>query len=226
MKRPPAGKRLKLVLGVTGSFGSGKSSVAAMFKERGALVIDADKIARGLTKPGSRVYKKVVSEFSKRILDGSARINRRLLADIVFSDNISLAKLNNIIHPAVIKTITELIRGARAGLVVLDAPLLVEAGLNDLIDKLIVVNITKKEQVKRLKARTSLSSAQINRVIRCQFPLSYKVSLADFVIDNSGSIEKTRKQVKEIWRSLAHGLGINSPVIVAMGSLRRQLWRS
>lgn len=202
MKRPPAGKRQKLVLGITGSFGSGKSSVAAMFKKRGASVVDADKIARGLMNPGNPVYRKVVGAFGKRILEAGGRVNRRLLARIIFSDKVSLDRLNSIIHPAVIRTIKKAIKKERRGLIILDAPLLVEAGLSDLVDKLIVVDITKKEQINRLKRKTSLNNSEINRIIHCQFPLSYKVRLADFVIDNSGSIKKTRKQAAKIWREL------------------------
>jgi dephospho-CoA kinase len=192
----------KIVLGVSGSFGSGKTTVARILKSFGAEVIDADKIAHKFLKPGANTYRKIIRVFGKGVLKKDKTIQRRKLAEIVFGNKILLKKLNNIIHPEVIKEIKNLIRKTKARAIVLDAPLLIEAGLGKIVDKLIVVKICRNTQIRRLQNKASLSESDILKRIRCQIPLKEKVRLADFVIDNSGSIENTKKQVTEIRRLL------------------------
>lgn len=202
MKRRCGNKR-KLVLGLTGSFGSGKTTVAKILKSLGAEIIDADKLARGCIVPKSAAYKKIIRVFGQSVLKGGGSIDRGKLADIVFGNFECLLKLNSIIHPEVIRIIKNRINSFKSGLIVLDAPLLIEAGLKGLVDKLIVVNISRDEQVKRIKKRMSLSEQDIHKRIRAQISLSRKIRLADFVIDNNGGREETRRQAKRIWKSLA-----------------------
>ncbi|MBU1727086.1 MAG: dephospho-CoA kinase [Candidatus Omnitrophica bacterium] len=190
--------KARIVLGITGSFGSGKSSVSGIFRSLKAKVIDADQLAHQCLNRGSVSYKKIVRVFGKTILDKDLLIDRKKLARIVFNDRDSLKKLNSIIHPQVVKWIKKDISLAREGIVVLDVPLLVEAGLKDLADKLIVVNIDKRQQIKRIQAKTKMSREDILRRIACQIPLRKKLRLADFVIDNSGTRQETKKQVEEI----------------------------
>lgn len=195
----------RLILGVTGSFASGKSSVAGMFASYGAKVIDADKIAHSVIKPGSSVYKKIILGFGKDILGRNKTIQRRKLAVKVFGNKRLLARLNEIVHPEVIKIIKQKIKSSKDKAIVLDAPLLIEAGLRRLVDKLIVVKITREQQVKRAMKKSGLCRSGILKRISSQIPLSEKTGLADFVIDNSGTIAKTRKQVtlirRKLWKS-------------------------
>lgn len=196
--RPTRGKdsHKKIVLGITGSFGSGKTTVARILKSFGAKVIDADKIAHSVIRPQTKIYRKIISAFGEGILKKSRTIDRNKLARVVFNRKELLSRLNNIIHPEVIRAIRHRIKNAKTKVIALDAPLLVEAGLRNIVDKLIVVKITREKQLKRIQNRTSLSKSDILRRISSQIPLAYKIRLADFVIDNSGSVGKTRRQVK------------------------------
>jgi len=176
-----------------------------MFRALGAEVIDADKIAHSLIQPGTRVYKKVISAFGRGILKKSGKIERGKLGKIVFADKKAIIRLNSIIHPQVIKIMGQRIKIARAKIIILDAPLLIEAGLKDAVDKLIIVRISRQMQIKRIRAKMRLSRSQILKRIRCQLPLGAKLRLADFIIDNNGSLEETRRQVslirRQLWKS-------------------------
>jgi dephospho-CoA kinase len=201
MQRQNPNKK-SVVLGITGGFGSGKSTVARIFASFGAKIMDADKIAHRVINPGSKVYKKIVATFGRGILKQDREIDRQKLARVVFNNKNSLKRLNNIVHPEVIRIIKNEIKVSRAKVAVLDAPLLLEAGLEKIVDKLIVVKITKDGQFKRIQNKTFLSKTDILKRIASQIPLRVKARLADFVIDNSGTIEKTKKQVERIRRSL------------------------
>lgn len=202
MKKLVQGDR-KLILGLTGTFGSGKSTVARIFKSLGAKVIDADKIAHRAILPQSQTYKKIIYAFGGCILKKNNQIDRLKLAHLVFANKKLLMKLNAITHPQIIRIIKDEIRHTKSRFIVLDAPLLIEAGLHKLVDKLVVVKINKFKQMARLLKKTSLTKTGILRRIKAQLPLKYKAAIADFVIDNSGKITETRKQVKTVWRSLA-----------------------
>ncbi len=200
MKKPK--QKNKLILGLTGSFGSGKSTVAKIFTRYGAKVIDADKIAHQIVKPGSPVYKKIIYAFGKGVLGKNNRLDRAKLARSVFADKKLIRKLDRITHPKIIRLIKGEIKHTKSKVIILDAPLLIEAGLRNLVDKLIVVKIKRSKQLSRLIKKTRMRRNEILSRIKCQLPLGHKVRLADFVIDNSGDIKKTRKQVREIRRNL------------------------
>lgn len=201
MKRQRHPKRL--VLGITGSFSSGKTTVAKIFKAQGAQVIDADEIAHRIIRPKSPVYKKIIMTFGKDILKDNLTIDRHRLGNIVFGNKGLLKKLNRITHPKIIRLIKTKIKTSRAKLIVLDAPLLIEAKvLRKLIDKLIVVKIARKKQLARAMKKTHLSKTDILKRLNNQLCLQYKVRLADFVIDNSGTVKDTKRQVIRIWRKL------------------------
>ncbi len=202
VKRP----NKKIILGITGSLASGKSTVAKMFQLYGAGVIDADKIGHSLLKTGSRVYQKILRNFREDILRKNGSIDRRRLAGLVFRDEEELKRLNRIMHPEIIRAIKIRISSAKSGVLVLDAPLLIESGLQGLADKLIVVKSSRVKQLKRInKRKIPLSNKQALRIIKAQMPLKDKIRLADFVIDNNGTLSQTRKQVGQIrrllWRS-------------------------
>jgi dephospho-CoA kinase len=199
--------KLKFLLGVTGSIGSGKSTVAAMFGSCGASIIDADKIAHACLSKDSPAYRQIIARFGKIVLNNSSAIDRRKLGQIVFNDSGLLQELNRIIQPQVIRLIRAKINHTRDRVIVLDAPLLVEAGLAKEMDALIVVKCNKGKQLKRVIKKTGLTKTDILKRLRTQSPERLKKRLADFVIDNSNSLGETRKHVKEIWKKLEGNCG-------------------
>jgi len=195
-------KKNKFVLGITGNIGSGKSLVASMFKTKDAALIDADKLAHQLLCVGSSVYKKIKNCFGKGILKNNNYIDRVKLGRIVFSDKAALAKLNSIVHPVLIKKIKQLIKKTNKKIIILDAALIIEAGLRGAIDKLVVVSSKRNQQILRSCKSSGLSRDEVIKRMQFQISQSKKKRFADFIIDNSGSINKTKKQVLQIRRLL------------------------
>jgi len=202
MKRQNLKNKKKIILGLTGSFGSGKTTVSRILRSFGAQVLDADKLAHGCITYRSAAYEKIIRTFGKKILKKNRVIDRKKLARIVFNDINLLIKLNNIIHPEVVRIIKSKIKSLKTKVIVLDAPLLIESGLNKIVDKLIVVKINRAKQIERIMKKTELCRLDILKRIKRQIPLSDKIRLADFVIDNNGTIRETRKQVEKIRRFL------------------------
>ena len=199
-KKPSRNK--KIILGLTGGVASGKTTVAAMLKSLGARIIDADAISHSLLKPDMEVYCQVVKIFGKGIIKKDRTLSRKKLGRIVFNDKASRKKLNRIMHPEIIRIIRKKLQAVRKGAVVLEAPLLIEAGLTGLVDKLIVVNVSLAKQIKRIQQKTSLAKEEALKRIRSQMSLEKKVRLADFIIDNNGTRKQTKKQVAKLRRLL------------------------
>ncbi|MDD3905391.1 MAG: dephospho-CoA kinase [Candidatus Omnitrophica bacterium] len=191
------------IIGITGSFGTGKTFVASVFGSLGASVIDADRIAHAVIQKKSREYIRIVKLFGKDILNRKGEIDRKRLGDKVFTHPALLKKLNKIVHPRIIKEIKCSIRRAkksnRKGVVVIDAPLLIEAGLDRLTDKLVVVKCSKRRQVERCREKFCIQKKEIARRISSQMTLKKKLKMADLVIDNSGTKFRTREQVRRVW---------------------------
>jgi len=200
-----------VVIGVTGGFGTGKSTVCGMFGTLGATVLDADRIAHDVIMPGGACYKKVISLFGKKILSRNGRIDRKRLGRLVFNDKEKLIFLITIIHPEVIRRIKKIVKknrlkkGGPPKYFALDVPLLIEAGLLKTVDKLVVVVADRNTQIKRCLKKHALTKSEILRRIRNQMPLSKKRRLADFIIDNNGSFNSTRKTVEKAWREIKDG---------------------
>ncbi len=192
----------KLVIGVTGIIGSGKSTVSAMLKSYGSKVINADKIAHRYLLPGTDTYKKILHNFGRGILKKNSRIDRKKLGSLVFTNKKLLGKLNNILHPKVISDIKKGIGKTKKRLVVLDAPLLIESGLRKMVDDLIVVIIDRDELIRRLAKKAALKRADILKRMKSQIPQREKSRFANFIIDNSGTINKTKRQVKGVMKKI------------------------
>ena len=187
--------RKMLIIGLTGNFGSGKTTVANFFRDYGAKVIDADAITRSFLEKNRKCIKKVAKVFGHAILLAN-KINRIALAKIVFQDPRELKKLTDILYPIGLKEIKKQItKNKNTKLIVLDVPLLFESGWNKLTDVNIVVQSNRNLQIKRLIKRTMLSKSDILKRIRCQMPIKEKIQKADIVIDNRGSLTTTRAQV-------------------------------
>ncbi len=193
------------VVGITGSLGTGKTTAACLFKKLGAKVLDADEISRRLTKSDGRCFNQIVRSFGKSILR-NGEINRAKLANIVFQDKIKLNELNKIIHPKVVEEIREKIKEYKKqntnSVIVLDVPLLIEAGLLTDVNHLVVVKASQKAQLSRITKRMNISKYNAVSRIKAQMDINDKVRFADFVIDNNGTLNRTQKQVKEIWAKI------------------------
>jgi dephospho-CoA kinase len=192
----------KLVVGITGSFASGKSLVARLFRTPDAQVIDADKIAYDIVKPGKTAYAKIIKIFGGKVIGKGRAINRKALARIVFSSPKLLAKLNRVVHPEVVRIIKHKVAASGKKMVILDVPLLIESGLDSLVDSIIVVKAGRNAQIQRAKRKFKIKESDILLRIRAQIPLRKKMRVADFIIDNNGTVDNTRKQVGEIMNSL------------------------
>jgi len=200
-----------LLVGLTGGIASGKSTVSAMLAERGAEVIDADHIARQVVMPGTPAWCKIREHFGPGVLHPDGQLDRQALADMVFADKSKLALLNEITHPAIFARIADQLEAHHGQdvVVVLDAALLIEAGLADGVDVLIVVHSPREIQVERLAAKGVGQTDARNR-IASQLEPEKRLARADIVIDNSGSLEDMGRQVDKIWEELQARLAAGS----------------
>ncbi len=190
-----------LRVGLTGGIACGKSTVAALLRELGCTVIEADILAHQLIEPGQPAYAEVVHEFGQQIVGSDGRIDRKRLGAIVFADFEKLACLNRIVHPRVIDAVegrlAELERDAAADVVVVEAALLVEAGYHARMDRLVVVWCQPEQQLERLVER-GIEFEQARRRVAAQMPLEEKRRIAHDEIDCSGSLAETRRQVERV----------------------------
>jgi len=191
-------------LGLTGSFGSGKTTVSDMFREHGIPVIDADVLAREVTETGEEGWRAVVETFGEKYLGEDGSLDRRKLGRRVFSNREDLQTLESIVHPLVRKRELALLeKWKEEPLVILSVPLLFEKGLHKEADQVVVVTITEEERFRRLMNRYGLTEKEIWERLNNQMPQEEKISRADYIIDNSGSLENTRKQVEGLIRDLS-----------------------
>ena len=193
------------LLGLTGSLGTGKSTVAAMFAQKGAKIIDADAITRDLLGQNKKCVKKVAKIFpgailkSRDAINGVSTIDRSELAKIVFNNPRELKKLTDILYPEALKVVKSLISRYKHGsFVVLDVPLLFESGWNKITDINIVVRAKRVQQIERAQKRLGITRGDAIRRLKNQMPLKEKYHMADIIIDNSHDLGQTRKQVDEI----------------------------
>jgi len=194
-----------MIIGITGSIGSGKTTVAKIFSKHQYNRIDADEIAHRIIKKNSVAYKKIIERFGSSILDKNKSIDRKKLGDVVFNDNTKLKKLNSITHPIILKEIKNLINKIKSRCghktrIVIDAPLLLETRTKSFVDKIVVVKTNKEQIIKRMNKK--YPKEKIERILKAQMPLNEKIKHADFVVDNSRNIKHLENQVKKIIEEL------------------------
>ncbi len=193
-----------LLVGLTGGIGSGKSTVARMLEKRGAVVFDADVLAREVVEPGTPGHAEVIERFGANVLAPGGQLDREALASIVFADPAARRDLEAIVHPEVRRLFAD---GAEEyegtdRIVVLSAPLLVETGMHTAFEVLIVVSATPQTQVERLMRDRGMSEAAVRARIAAQAPLETKSEVADFLLDNEGSTDALERQVDRVWADL------------------------
>ncbi|XP_013778450.1 uncharacterized protein LOC106463026 [Limulus polyphemus] len=200
-----------LLIGLTGGIATGKSTVANKLRDLGIVIIDADVIAREVVEPGKPAWKKIKAEFGEEILLPNGELNRPLLGEVVFSEPDKRRKLNSITHPQIYKEIfwkclKMLISGHQY--VILDLPLLFESGkMVKYVSKVIVVTCDENQQLERLMMRNNFTRNEAENRISAQLSLQEKCQMADFVIDNSGDINQTHKQVHQVVSQLNQSYG-------------------
>ena len=194
-----------IVIGVTGGLGTGKSMVARMFGELGAIVIDADAVAHEVMEPKRLAWREVVRAFGKEILNEDETINRTRLGERVFRDPEARRQLEAIVHPQVLRRIKQrlhrLKRNRRLRAVVVDVPLLVETGSQSLVEAVVVVTAPPEVQRQRLIER-GMPEADAAARLAAQWDLAAKAAEADYVVDNADGVEQTRRQVTQLWKRL------------------------
>jgi dephospho-CoA kinase len=200
-----------LKVGLTGGIAAGKSVVGEMFAALGAHVIQADEISHQLMQPGEAVYREVVAHFGAEILDPDGSVNRARLAELAFGSKPSrVQELNQIVHPAVIRREEEWMDEVRRhdphAVAVVEAALILEAGTARGLDRLVVVTCWPEQRIerwaRRMKVDDETARREVIRRMAAQLPDEEKIKAADYVVDNSGSLDETRRQVEEIYSKL------------------------
>jgi dephospho-CoA kinase len=199
-----------MIIGLTGGIAAGKSESAKYFESFGAYVtIDADAIARKLTVKGMPTLDELVKSFGGGVLLSDGDLNRKKLADIIFSDEKAKLRIEKILHTYIVSRINEaILQNIKKCNIVIDAPLLFEVGLNRICDKIVVIWVSYDVQVQRLVLRDKLNADQAKKRISSQVSMGKKVELADFVIDNSGPKEDLKKKINDLCKLLTSGVKI------------------
>jgi dephospho-CoA kinase len=190
----------KIIIGVTGGLATGKTTVTDIFVELGASRIDADEISHGILEEDGGVRNKVVGLFGPDILE-EGKVDRRKLAEKVFFDGEKLKALCGILHPPIMERIRQKALGLPGPVIALDAPLLIEAALQDFVDVVVLVSAGDGTQIERARAR-GISEKEARAIIACQMPLSDKAKFADYIIENDKDLDTLKEGVKEIWQRM------------------------
>ncbi len=200
------GKDQRVLLGVTGGIASGKSTVARMLEELGAPVIDFDILSRAVVEPGKPAWKDIVAFFGEQALNPDKTLDRKNLSEIVFRDLEKRKKLEGFIHPRIYEEfanrVKEIVHRNPQAIIQAVVPLLIEANLQHLFHKLLVVYVPEEVQIQRLMERDHISREMALNILSAQMPIEEKKSYADYLVDNSGDLEETRKQVSRVWKEL------------------------
>jgi dephospho-CoA kinase len=204
-----------LLVGLTGSIATGKSTVSRMFAHLGARVIDADLLAREVVMPGQAAYARIVEEFGRQVVHEDGSLDRKALGAVVFGDTAKRKRLEEITHPAIglrqQRILSVLDEEAFEGVVIWDAALLFEGGGAAKMDRVVVVYADPETERRRLMERDGVSDADARARIASQMPIAEKAKLADHVIDNSGPREETERQVRAVYGALLAELRARRP---------------
>ncbi|MGN7383242.1 dephospho-CoA kinase [Chlamydia abortus] len=186
-------------IGLTGGIASGKSTVASILVERGAVLVDADRIAREVVLPGTELLEQVANRFGQAILNPDGSLNRKKLGEIVFADDAARKDLEGLLHPQIRLRMKQRMQEAEdtdpGRLVVVDVPLLYESGLQQMFEQVMVVYVPRSKQLERLMARDGITAAQAEQRLNAQMDIEKKRELADIVINNEGSLTDTIRQI-------------------------------
>lgn len=189
-----------LRIGLTGGIGCGKSTVAARFREQGAPIIDSDVIARELVEPGTPALAEIIEAFGGDIVDTEGHLKRATLRDRVFRDDEARGRLNAIVHPRVRNAIEDRASAMRAPYCIIVVPLLIESGMTDLVDRVLVVDCPRDIQLERLLAREGMTRPLADAMIASQATREERLQFADDIIDNRSDIDRLRQQVDALDR--------------------------
>jgi dephospho-CoA kinase len=176
-----------------------------MFKELGAVVLDADEAARAVVAPGQPAWRELRRAFGPEFFRPDGTLDRAQMARLVFNDPEARRRLNDIVHPQVSLEMTRYLadlEGRGVNLVIVDVPLLFETGMEGTFDRIIVVYVPREAQLSRLQARDGRQKSEIDGILGAQWPLKAKCDRADYVVDNRGTLKDTRRQVENIWQEL------------------------
>lgn len=187
-----------LVIGLTGGIGSGKSTVASLFQKLGAPVYDADVEARRLVTPGQATLRQLTREFGSQLLQPNGTLDRAKLRTLAFSDPDQRRRLEAILHPPIRAALQQHVAATNAAYCILVIPLLFESGQRDLVGRVLVVDAPEDQQIARTLARSGLERAMVERIMAAQCSRTQRLTLADDVITNTGSVEDLRLQVEHL----------------------------
>jgi len=195
-----------LNVGLTGGIACGKSTVAKMFVNRGAHLIDFDRLTHEAQEPGKPGWQKIVDYFGREILKPDKKIDRVKLGNIVFADKKKLTKLGKIVHPLIYQEwearLERIEKKEKHAIILSDVPLLFEGKMQYFFDLTMVVLVSQEDQINRLMKRNGWSREEAQRRLNSQMPVSEKIALADIVIDNKGTVADTERKVNEVWQEL------------------------
>ena len=196
----------RLLLGVTGGIAGGKSTVANMLEEMGAPIIDFDVISREVVEPDKQAWKEIVAYFGEQVLQEDRTLDRQKLSDIVFNDMVKRKKLEGFIHPQIAvefaRQVNEIAAEKPGRIIQVVVPLMIEVNLQYMMDKLLVVYVPEETQIRRLARRDDITEEAAANILKSQLSIDEKVSYADYVISNEGTLEDTRKHAEDLWAAL------------------------
>ncbi len=195
---------MKKVIGLTGGIACGKTTVSNILKELGAFIIDADEISREVVRKGAPALVEITSEFGNSYLLTDGELNRKKMGELVFSDSEALTKLNKITHPQIVRKIQNEIKWSKENsdhrVIIVDAALLIENNLTELVDELWLVTTSEHIQINRIMKRDSITKKEAKLRIESQMTIEEKKKFADNIIDNSVSLERLNKRITSLWQ--------------------------
>jgi dephospho-CoA kinase len=206
-----------LLVGLTGNIGSGKSTVAQMFSERGATIIDADVLARRAVEVGTAAHGKIVERWGSAVLGADGQLDRGALRRIVFADHHELEELNKIVHPEVERLRERLLADARHRgdrIVLCDIPLLFERHMTDQFDRIILVDAQRPLRLERLVSDRALRETEAMEMIAAQMPAELKRARADIIIENNGTLGQLERRVHDVWSALFEEADARRPAVI------------